>query len=128
MLDVYGEIYQTLLRINHFIFGKTFFVILDSRGGDLNALFRHEASTFPSDLSSGGLLHTCTKSDLLKCLMDSTASTFDDEPVSPRVYDFIVFDGGYLTHALSGKATNGETFDRYFDKVFLPRMGTGKVF
>ena len=95
---------------------------MDSRGSDLKEFFRHESSKFPPALSSDGLLNACTKSDLLKCLMDSTASTFDDEPVSPRLYEFIVCDGGYLIHTLSGKATKGETFDTYFEKIFLPRI------
>ena len=52
----------------------------------------------------------------------STTPNFDDEPVSPRHYDLVVFDGGYLIHTLSGKAIRGETFEKYCEKVFLPKI------
>ena len=92
----------------------------------------HEISSWPPSLSSGGLLHTCAKSVLLKCLLDPTTSNFDDEPVSPIVYDFIVFDGDYrilrwrLSYPYSDSESNkGETFSKYFEKVFFPRIVHG---
>ena len=38
------------------------------------------------------------------------------------VYDFTVFDAGYLIHTLARKATKGETFRKYFEKLFCPRI------
>ena len=113
------------LKVDHFkqqaeFFGKTF-LPLESRGGDLKEFFRHEI--WPLVLSSGGLLHTCAKSDLLKCLLDPTTSNLNDEPVSPTVYNFIVFNGGYLIHTLTAKATKGET-SKYFEKSVFPKNST----
>ena len=46
-------------------------------------------------------------------------SNFDDEPVSPIVYDFIVFDGGYLIHTLTRKATKGKPSANILKKCFF---------
>ena len=54
--------------------------------------------------------------------MDPTTSNFDDEPVSPMVYDFIVFDGGYLIHTLTRKATTKKPSAKILKKSFFPRM------
>ena len=58
------------LRMQHFkhhaeLYGKAF-IVLDSRGGDLEEFFHHESSPYPPALSSEGSLNSCTKSDLLE--------------------------------------------------------------
>ena len=111
------------LKVDNFkqqagFFGKIF-VTLESRDEYLKEFFRHESSSWPPALSCGGLLHTCAKSDLLKCLLDPTTSNFDDEPVSPIVYDFIVFHGGYLIHTLTRKATKGKLSANILRKVLF---------
>ena len=87
-------------------FGKTF-LILDTRGGDLKEFFRHESSRFPLALSSGGIIHTCSKSDLLNCMTESMTSSPDHQCESPRSYDFVVLDGGNLIHSLSVGSMKG---------------------
>eukprot|EP00745_Piridium_sociabile_P034704 TRINITY_DN5991_c0_g1_i13.p1 TRINITY_DN5991_c0_g1~~TRINITY_DN5991_c0_g1_i13.p1 ORF type:complete len:843 (-),score=177.10 TRINITY_DN5991_c0_g1_i13:511-3039(-) len=116
-------------RMQHFkhqaeLYGQMF-LVLDSRGGDLEEFFRHESSPYPPALSSEGSLNCCTKSDLLEYIMEASTScaiSVDDELVAPDVYDFIVIDGGVLIHSLPGTAVQGKTFDAYFDKVFCPRV------
>ena len=61
----------------------------------------------------------------MKCLLDPTTSNFEDEPVSPIVYDFIVFDGGYLIHTLTRKATKGKPSADILKKCFFPRIVHG---
>jgi len=116
-------------RVQHFkhhaeLYGKAF-VVLDSRGGDLEEFFRHESSPYPPVLSSEGSLNCCTKSDLLVYILEAStrsAISVDEELLAPDVYDFIVIDGGALIHALPGTTVQGKTFDSYFDKVFCPRV------
>ena len=59
-----------------------------------------------------------------KCLLDPMTSNFDDEPVSPIVYDFIVFDGGYLIHTLTRKATKGKPSANILKKCFFSKNST----
>ena len=73
------------------------FLVLDSRGGDLEEFFQHESSPYPPALSSEGSLNSCTKSDLLVYILGagtSSAVSVDEELVAPDVYDFIIIDGG----------------------------------
>ena len=95
------------LKVDHFkqhaeFFGKIF-LILESQDGDLKEFFRHETSSWPPVLSSGGLLHTCAKSVLLKCLLNPTTSNFD--------YSYS-----------DSESNKGETFSKCFEKVFFPRI------
>ena len=116
-------------KMQHFkqhaeLYGKAF-VMLDSRGGNLEEFFRHESSPYPPALSSEGSLNSCTKSDLLIYIMEastSSAISVDEELVAPDVYDFIVIDGGILIHSLPGTTVQGKTFDSYFDKELCPRV------
>ena len=93
------------LKIQHYkdhseLYGQAF-VVLDSRGGNLEEFFRHESSPYPPALSSAGSLNSCTKSDLLVYIMEagtSSAFSVDEELVAPDVLDFIVIDGGVLIH------------------------------
>ena len=66
------------LKVDHFKqqaeFFRKIFLTMESRAGDLKEFFSHETSSWPPALSSGGLLPTCAKSDLLKCLLDPTTS------------------------------------------------------
>ena len=76
-------------------------------------------------MSSAGSLNSCTKSDLLAYILESSASSaisVDEELVAPDVYDFIVIDGGALIHSLPGTSVQGMTFESYFDKVFCARV------
>ena len=100
------------------------FLTLESRDGDLKKKFSYETSSCPPALSPGRLLHTCAKSDLLKCLLDPTTSNCDDEPVSPTVNDFIVFDGGYLIHTLTRKATEGKPSENILKTCFFSKNST----
>ena len=89
------------LKVDHFkqqteFFWKIFRT-LESRDGDLKEFFRHETSSWPPVLSSRGLLHTCAKSVLLKCLLDPTTSNFD--------YSYS-----------DSESNKGETFSKYFEK------------
>ena len=52
-------------------------------------------------------------------LLDPTTSNLNDEPVSPTVYDFIVFDGGHLIHTLIRKATQGKPTANILKKCFF---------
>ena len=110
------------LNVDHFKQQAEFFVkifqTLERRDGDLKEIFRHESSSWPPALSSGGLLHTCAKSDLLKFLLDPTTLNFDDEPVSATMCCFIVFDGGYIIHTLTRKATKGKPSANILKKRF----------
>ena len=92
------------LKVDNFkqhaeFFGKIL-LILESRDGDLKEFFRHETSSWPPVLSSGGLLNTCAKSVLLKCLLDPTTSNFD--------YSYS-----------DSESNKGETFSKCFEKVFF---------
>jgi len=117
------------LKMQHFkrhaeLYGQAF-LVLDSRGGDLEEFFQHESSPYPPALSSEGSLNSCTKSDLLVCILGAgtnSAVSVDEELVAPDVYDFIIIDGGVLIHSLPGTTVQGKTFDSYFDKVFCPRV------
>ena len=116
------------VKMQHFehaeLYGQAF-VVLDSRGEDLEEFFRHESSPYPPALSSEGSLNSCTKSDLLHYNLEATTSnTFsaDEELVTPDSYDFIVIDGRVLIHSLPGITVQGKTFDSYFDSVFRPRV------
>lgn len=116
-------------KIQHFkqhaeLYGQAF-VVLDSRGGSLDEFFRHESSSSPPALSSDGCLNSCTKSDLLTCIMEASATDElheDVEMVAPDVYGVIVIDGGALIHTLPGTSVQGKSFDEYFTKVFCPRI------
>ena len=99
--------------------------MLDSQGGNLEEFFRHESSSSPASLSSEGSINSCTKSDLLACIMEASASTglsADEELVAPDDYGVIVIDGGALIHSLPGTTVQGKTFDECFTKVFCPRI------
>ena len=117
------------IKIHHFkhhaeLFGQAF-LVLDSRGGNLEEFFRHESSQYPPALSCEGSLNSCTKSDLLAYILEasiSSAISVDEELVAPDAYDFIVNDGGVLIHSLPGTNVEGKTFDSYCDKVFYPRV------
>lgn len=116
-------------KMQHFkrhaeLYGQAF-LVLDSRGGDLQKFFQHESSPYPPALSSEGSLNSCTKSDLLVYIMESSTSSavsVQDELLAPDVYDFIIIDGGALIHSLPSATVQGKTFDSYFDKVFCPRV------
>lgn len=106
------------------LYGQAF-LVLDSRGGDLELFFPHESSSYPPALSSEGSFNSCTKADLLVYIMEastSSAISVHEELLAPDVYDFINFDGGVLLHSLPGTIVQGKTFDSYFDKVFCPRI------
>ena len=117
------------LKMQHFkrhaeLYRKAF-LVLYSRGGDLEEFFQHESSPYPPALSSEGSLNSCTKSDLLVYNMEASTSSpisVDEELVARDVYDFIIIDGGVLIHSLPGTNVQGKTFDSYFDKVFCPRV------
>ncbi len=51
------------------------FIMVDSRGGNLEEFFRHESSSSPSALASEGFINSCNKSDLLACIMEEGACT-----------------------------------------------------
>lgn len=115
-------------KVQHFkqhaeLYGQAF-IVLDSRGGNLQDFFRHESSPFPPALCSEGTINSCTKSDLLTCILESVTSDIltDEELVAPDVYGVIVIDGGTLIHSLPGTTIQGKPFDEYFKKVFLPRV------
>lgn len=89
------------LKMQHFkrhaeLYGQAF-LVLDSRGGIWRNFFQHESSPYPPALSSEGSLNSCTKSDLLVCILGAgtnSAVSVDEELVAPDVYDFIIIDGG----------------------------------
>jgi len=56
------------------LYGKAF-LVLESRGGDLQEFFRHESAFYPPSLSSQGKINSCTKSDLLTCILDANENT-----------------------------------------------------
>ena len=90
-------------KVKHFkdqaeLYGKTA-LILESRGGDLNEFFRHESSSYPPALSCNGQMNSCTKSDLLACILEAD---IEMEIVTPDVFDAIIIDGGTLIHSLPG--------------------------
>ena len=105
------------LKLQHYkyhseLYGQAF-VVLDSRGGDLGDLFRHESSLCPPELSSAGTLNSCTKSDLLVYILEASTSSaipVDEELVAPDLLDFIVIDGGVQIHSVPGTNTQGLTF------------------
>ena len=116
----------TKLKMLHFkrhseLYGQAF-LVLDSRGGDLEEFFHHESSPFPPALSSEGSITSCTKSDLLLYIMEAGINSVDEGALAPDVYDFIFIDGGALIHSLPGTSVEGKTFDSYFEKVFCPRV------
>ena len=66
-------------RVQHFkeqadLFGKAF-LVLESRGGNLTEFFRHESAIYPPALSSRGKMNSCTKSDLLNCILDADTTS-----------------------------------------------------
>ena len=112
-------------RMQHFkqhaeLYGQAF-VMLDSRGGNLEEFFRHESSPYPPALSTEGSINSCTKSDLLRCVMETSAAG-DEDVTAPDMYDFITIDGGMLIHSLPGTSVHGKSFDDYFSNVFCPRI------
>ncbi|KAM9391787.1 complement C5 [Pholidichthys leucotaenia] len=116
-------------KVQHFeqhadLYGQAF-IMVDSRGGNLEEFFRHESSSSPPALASEGSINSCKKSDLLACIMEASASTglsADAELVAPDDYGVIVIDGGALIHSLPGTTVQGKTFAEYFTKVFCPRI------
>ena len=106
------------------LYGQAF-IMLDSRGGNLEDFFRHESSSSPPALASEGSINSCNKSDLLACIKEASASTelsADAELVAPHDYGVIVIDGGALIHSLPGTTVQGKTFAEYFTKIFCPRI------
>ena len=100
------------------LYGQAF-IMLDSRGGNLEEFFRHESSSSPASLSSEGSINSCTKSDLLACIMEASASTelsADEKLVSPDDYGVIVIDNGALINSLPGTTVQGKTFEEYYKK------------
>lgn len=87
----------TKLRMQHFkrhaeLYGEAF-VVLDSRGGNLEEFFCHESSPYPPALSSEGSLNYFTKSDLLLYIMETSASStisFDEELIAQDFYDLLL--------------------------------------
>ena len=55
-------------------FGNAF-LVLESRGGNLTEFFRHESAIYPPALSSRGKMNSCTKSDLLNCILDADTTS-----------------------------------------------------
>ena len=84
--------------------------MLDSRGGNLEEFFRHESSPYPPALSTEGSINSCTKSDLLRCIME-TSTAGDEDVTAPDMYDFITIDGGMLIHSLPGTSVHGKSND-----------------
>ena len=118
------------LKVQHFknqtdLFGKAF-LMADSRGGPevLKTFFQHESSQYPPSLSSEEAIYSNTKSDLLTCILETSSE--DDssgfEPIAPKVYDFIVLDGGALIHSITGSSQKGTNFDAFYERVFFPRV------
>ncbi len=106
------------------LYGQAF-IMVDSRGGNLEEFFRHESSSSPPALASEGSIYSCNKSDLLACIIETSACTglpADVELVAPDDYGVIVIDGGALIHSLPGTIVQGKTFAEYFTKVFCPRI------
>lgn len=106
------------------LYGQAF-IMIDSRGGNLEEFFRHESSSSPPALASEGSIYSCNKSDLLACIIETSACTglpADVELVAPDDYGVIVIDGGALIHSLPGTIVQGKTFAEYFTKVFCPRI------
>ena len=116
-------------RVQHFkeqadLFGKAF-LVLESRGGNLTEFFRHESAIYPPALSSRGKMNSCTKSNLLNCILDAdTTSNLSAEIgiVPPDAFQAIIIDGGALIHSLPGKQIQGNSVDDYFAKIFLSRI------
>lgn len=66
-------------KVQHFkqhteLYGQAF-IMLDSRGGNLEEFFRHESSSSPAALASEGSINSCIKSDFLACIMEASACT-----------------------------------------------------
>ena len=100
------------LKVDHFkqpaeFFGKTF-LTLESRNENLKEFLgmRQQAGHPLYHLEDCSTL--VPSQIILKCVLDPMTSKFDNEPVSPAMYDFIVFDGGYLIHTVTRKATKGK--------------------
>ncbi len=113
-------------KVKHFqqhteLHGQSF-IMVDSRGGNLEEFFRHESSS-PPPLASEGSINSCNKLDLLACIMEAGACTglpADAELFAPDDYRVIVIDGGALIHSLPGTIVQGNA--EYFTKVFCPRI------
>ena len=86
----------------------------------MRTFFQHESSQCPPSLSSEEAIYSNTKSDLLTCILETSSE--DDssgfEPIVPKVYDFIVLDGGALIHSITGSSQKGKTLMHFMSVSF----------
>ena len=63
-------------KISHFkqhadLYGRAF-VAAESRGLNLADFFAYESSPYPPALATHGIMHSCTKCDLMACLLETS--------------------------------------------------------
>ena len=82
------------------------FVSCQNRACDLYDFFRHQNHPFPAELSGGGKLHTCQKSQHA-AVRESHVTLPDNEPQA----DVITIDGSALVNVLPPRTS--KTFENY---------------
>lgn len=87
------------------LFSRLYIATCEHRAGDLEAFFAHENQASPPSLSVLNKIRSCTKSDLMKCLIDGTE--FSTAPNAPRVTAKILV-GAAIVHML--QPGQGTTF------------------
>ena len=91
------------------------FISCQSRECDLYDFFRHRNHLFPAELSDGGKLHACQKSQLA-AVLESHVTLPDNEPQA----DVIIIDDSALVNILPPRTSN--TFEDYAPLDILPTI------
>ena len=91
------------------------YISCQTREGNLDQFFRHENNSYPPSLSDNGSLRIGTKSDLLHCL-DEFSATRQDAPAATCV----ILDGAAIIQMLKPTAVNN--FGDYANQIFIPYL------
>lgn len=102
------------LKSDRNLFSKLYIATSEHRSGDLETFFQHENQQYPPSISVNGELRSCTKSDLVNVLIQSSENSTSTR--APNVQAKI-FDGPAVVHMLN--PGQSKTFQDYIERVFL---------
>lgn len=103
------------LKNDRSLFSRLYIATCEHQSGDPTTLFAHENQQSPPSLSILGGLRSCTKSDLVKCILNASPEcpVMNAPPVHAKILDWPA-----IVHMLSpGQSI---TFQDYVDSIFLP--------
>ena len=93
------------------------YIACQVRDGNIDEFFRHENNSYPPSISKNGCLRSGTKSDLVRCLVDSHSIDTEQNDI---IVECIILDGAAIANMIKPKNVN--TFQGYADQNFVPHI------